>query len=111
MVSKMTRHEQHRLSSGTARVQGHEIGSPVSLFLVHAEPGCGSGMHVHPYVETWVVQRGEVHFTVGTESASASTGDIVVGPANVPHQFINIGREKLELVCIHAAAKIEQRQL
>ena len=94
--------------SRTVRFEGHQFGAPVSLFLVDAEPGRGSALHVHPYVETWVVRKGEAEFTVGEERTRAYAGDIVVAAADVPHRFENVGTERLELVCIHPNEAILQ---
>lgn len=94
--------------SRTVRFEGHQFGAPISMFLVDAEPGRGSALHVHPYVETWVVRKGEVEFTVGAERVRAFAGDIVVAAANVPHRFENVGDGRLELVCIHANEAIVQ---
>lgn len=92
----------------TVRLEGHEIGSPVSLFLVDVEPGRGSELHIHPYAETWIVQSGEAEFKVGEETVYGSAGDVVVGPAHVPHRFTNVGTGRLELVAIHPSATIQQ---
>lgn len=92
----------------TVRMEGREFGSPVSLFLVDAEPGQGSEMHIHPYAETWVIRKGEAEFTVGEETIRGGAGDIVVGPANIPHRFINVGTGRLEIVSIHPSETIEQ---
>ena len=94
--------------SRTARFDGVAHGSPVSFFLVENEPGQGSALHVHPYIETWIVRSGEVEFTVGQEKLRARGGDIVVGPAGVPHKFVNVGTGQLELVGIHASDRILQ---
>lgn len=87
--------------SRTVRFEGRDFGGQVSLFLVDAEPGRGSALHVHPYSETWVVRKGEAEFTVGGERTRAYPGDIVVAAANIPHCFENVGRDRLEIVCIH----------
>lgn len=87
--------------SRTVRFEGRDFGGQISLFLVDAEPGRGSALHVHPYSETWVVRKGEAEFTVGGERTRAYPGDIVVAAANVPHRFENVGRDRLEVVCIH----------
>lgn len=97
--------------SRTVRFEGRDFGGPVSMFLVDAEPGRGSMLHLHPYAETWVVRKGEVEFTVGVERTRAGAGDIVVAAANVPHRFENVGRERLELVCIHASDVILQENV
>jgi quercetin dioxygenase-like cupin family protein len=94
--------------SRTVRFEGHDFGGQVSLFLVDAEPGRGSALHVHPYSETWIVRKGEVEFTVGAERTRAYPGDIVVAAANIPHRFENVGSDRLEIVCIHANDTIVQ---
>ncbi|MGO4173350.1 cupin domain-containing protein [Bosea sp. TAF32] len=95
-------------TSRTARFERGSYGSQVSFFLIDNEPGQGPGLHVHPYSETWVIRSGEAEFTLGTEKLRAGAGTIVVGPAGVPHKFVNIGTGRLELVCIHANEAIVQ---
>lgn len=95
-------------ASRTVRFEGGDHGSGVSFFLVDNEPGQGSRLHVHPYTETWVVREGEAEFTVGRQKTRATAGDIVVGAANIPHKFVNIGAGRLEMVCIHASDRIVQ---
>jgi quercetin dioxygenase-like cupin family protein len=96
-------------ASRTVRFEGHEFGSPVSFFLVDAEPGRGSSLHVHPYSEVWIVRKGEAEFTVGGERTRGHPGDIVVAAADVPHRFVNVGDDRLELVCIHPSDTIVQQ--
>lgn len=94
--------------SRTVRFEGVELGSEVSFFVVSAEPGGGPGLHVHPYAETWLVRSGVAEFTVGEATTRGFAGDIVVGPANVPHRFENVGEDRLEIVCIHPRDTIQQ---
>ncbi len=94
--------------SSTVRFEGHDFGSAVSFFLVDYEPGRGTGLHFHPYSETWLVRKGEAEFTVGNEKIRAFTGDVVVGPANVPHRFENVGSDRLEVIGIHPSETILQ---
>ncbi len=106
------RHEQPQPgASRTVRFEGRELGGPVSVFLVHAEPGRGSHLHRHPYRETWIVRKGEAEFTVGSETVRARDGDIVVAAADLPHRFLNVGADDLELVCIHPSEVIVQENL
>lgn len=95
-------------TSRTARFEGAGYGSQVSFFLVDNEPGQGPGLHVHPYSETWVIRSGEAEFTVGRRKLRAGAGAIVVGPAGIPHKFVNTGPGRLELICIHANKAIVQ---
>ena len=93
---------------GSVRFEGEAYGSPVSFFHVNAAPGAGSLMHRHPYPETWVVRAGSVRFTVGETEIEGRAGDIVVGPADIPHRFLNTGTEQLDMLCIHASPRIIQ---
>lgn len=97
--------------SPTVRFEGKGYGSPVSMFITDSAPGTGSQLHVHPYRETWVVRKGAAEFLVGDERLRAFAGDIVVAPADVPHRYLNVGTEQLELVCIHPSDTIRQQDL
>ena len=96
---------------GTVKFEGGPHGSLASFFHVKNKPGTGSLLHVHPYPETWIVCAGQVRFTVGEENIEANAGDIVIGPANIPHKFLNIGNDLLELICIHPSPIIIQEGL
>lgn len=65
------------------------------------EPGTGPGLHVHPYDELFVVQQGTGRFFIGDEVIDAAAGEIVLGPAAVPHRFINLGPGRFQTVDIH----------
>jgi quercetin dioxygenase-like cupin family protein len=106
------RHDERQVGQNrTVRFEGQELGGPVSFFLVDAEPGRGSAMHVHPYSETWIVRKGEAEFTVGGQTTRGYAGDIVVAAADIPHRFLNVGEGRLELVCIHPNERILQENL
>lgn len=96
---------------GTARFEGAPHGAGASFFLVKNEPGAGASLHVHPYPETWIVLAGRVRFTVGGRSLEATAGHVVVAPADVPHKFVSLGPDRLEMVCIHPSPHIIQQDL
>jgi mannose-6-phosphate isomerase-like protein (cupin superfamily) len=75
----------------------------VSFFLVHNQPGQGPRLHHHPYDETFVILEGHVRVSIGNETLDGGPGDIVIGPARVPHGFTNSGPRPARLVCLHAA--------
>ena len=54
---------------------------------------------------------GRVRFTVGGESVEAGQGDIVVAPGQVPHGFVSLGPEMLEMVCMHPSPRFIQQDL
>ena len=89
---------------------GHRHGAEVSFFLSHNKPGTGPALHRHPYEETFIVQNGEVLFTVGEETIEAGAGDIVVVPAQTPHKFVSRS-ETHRQVSIHPVARMETEWL
>lgn len=94
---------------GTAtawRFEGHEHGATASFFLSHNTPGTGPPLHRHPYEEIFIVQEGEVLFTVGETTVEAGAGDIVIVPPGAPHKFESRGRTHRQ-VSIHPAANME----
>lgn len=104
--------ERIRLGSGRGRrFEGVEHGAGVSYFYVDNQPGQGSGLHWHPYPETWVVIEGDATFLVGGETIAATAGDTVTGPAFVPHRFVNTGTGTMRLIGIHASAVIIQTNI
>ena len=98
-------------SRRTRRFEGVEHGAAVSYFFVDNRPGEGSGLHWHPYPETWVVLEGEATFVVADRRITATAGDTVTGPAFVPHRFTNTGDGRMRLIGIHASAVIIQTDL
>ena len=93
---------------GTVKFEGALYGSMVSFFHVNAEPNKGASLHKHPYPETWIVRTGKARFTVGGEDIESGAGDIVVAGAEIPHKFMNVGTERLEIICIHPSPQIIQ---
>ena len=95
--------------SGTAhRFEGHRFGEVgVSFFLVDAPPGGGPALHTHPYAEVFVVQEGEVTFTVGDETIEASAGQIVIVPPGTPHRYVNAGTRRARHIDIHTRGRMD----
>ena len=98
-------------SRNTRRFDGQEHGAQVSFFLSHNRPGSGPELHQHPYEETFIVEYGNVSFTVGDETIDATAGDIVVVPAGTPHKFVNVGSEPLRQINIHPVERMETEWL
>ena len=84
---------------------------PFSVILVHAPPGAGPRLHRHPYPEVFVVESGQASFQLGDDTMVVRGGQIVVGPANVPHGFTNTGTGQLRLTAIHGAAAFDTQWL
>src|SRR5215217_8093482 len=92
-------------TSGSFEGAGHE--SDVSLFVVDKTPGEGPSLHRHPYSETFVVLGGRGRFELDGKQVEARAGDVVVAPAGAAHGFTSLGPERLQLVAIHAAPRME----
>ncbi|SMQ58967.1 Cupin domain-containing protein [Devosia lucknowensis] len=103
--------DRNLTTSRTIKFEGGAYGTPISFFAVDNETGQGPGLHTHPYAETWVVRRGRAEVVIGDERFEVGPGDIAVAPANTPHKFTNLGPDRLDIVCIHAAGAIEQADL
>jgi quercetin dioxygenase-like cupin family protein len=89
---------------------GHEHGATVSFFLSHNRPGTGPQLHRHPYEETFIVEEGEVLFTVGESTIEARAGDIVVVPPETPHKFVSQAATHRQ-VSIHPVARMQTEWL
>lgn len=89
----------------TFRGRRHGAGN-VSFILVELGPGEGPRLHRHAYAETFVILEGTATYRVGDEVIEASAGEIVVGPADVPHAFTNTGTGMLRQIDIHDTADI-----
>ena len=63
--------------------------------------GEGPTLHVHPYDEIFMITEGRARFTVGDRTIDAEAGDIILGPANIPHGYQNLGPERLDSLDIH----------
>jgi len=94
------------------RFEGKDIGTGVTvLFFESGRKGAGPVLHVHPYDEVFIVRRGRAMFTIGEERIEARAGDILLGPAEVPHRFENLDDAVLETTDIHLSDRWIQRDL
>lgn len=94
------------------RFEGHTVGTDVTvLFFSSEKVGAGPPLHVHTYDEVFIIRAGHALFTVGTRKIEAKAGDIVFGPANIPHKFVNLGPGRLESTDIHLSPVFAQTEL
>jgi mannose-6-phosphate isomerase-like protein (cupin superfamily) len=95
-----------------ARVEGQDLETGITvLFYSTAEVGAGPRLHVHPYDEVFLIRRGRARITGGGETIDAQAGEAVLGPAGLPHRFVNLGPEPLETVDIHMSPRWIQTDL
>ena len=86
----------------SAEFEGYLHGdTSFSLIWVNMPPGRGVRLHKHPYQEVFVIQEGQVTFTVGSNTTTLQGGHIVIVPPGVPHKFINSGEKQLVQIDIH----------
>lgn len=101
-----------RPDAWSGRVEGATLGTGVSvIFFTTDEVGGGPRLHRHPYDEVFIVREGRALFTVGDTQMEAAAGDVVFGPATVPHRFVNLGPGRLETTDIHLNDRIVQEDL
>ena len=94
------------------RVIGKDIGADATLlFFSSVRIGAGPPLHVHEYDEIFIIRQGRAMFTVGESEFEAEAGDIVFGPAGVPHKFRNLGPGLLETTDIHLSDHFAQIDL
>jgi len=94
------------------RFEGYLHGDAnVSFFLIDSPRGGGPGLHTHPYEEVFVIQDGEVTFTVGDATIQAKAGQILVVPAGVPHKYVNSGTGRTRHIDIHTSGRMSTEWL
>lgn len=103
------------LTKGETRrglLEGKGLGTNVTLIrYVTDVVGEGPTLHVHPYDEIFTITEGRARFTVGDKIIDAGPGDVVLGPANVPHGYQNIGPGRLDSLDIHLSPEWIQYNL
>ncbi len=94
------------------RFEGRDIGTGVTvLFFASDKTGAGPKLHRHPYDEVFIIREGRALFTIGARQIEAEAGDVLLAPAEVPHNFVNIGEGRLETTDIHLSDRCVQEDL
>ena len=81
------------------------------MFYEAGEIGKGAVLHLHPYAETFIVIEGRAHYKIGDAVIEAEAGEILTGPAEVPHKFTNLGPGRLRTIDIHHSPEWIQTNL
>jgi len=93
-------------------LEGKDLDTGVTvLFYATEETGKGPTWHVHPYDELFIVRAGKALFTIGDRKVEAVAGDVLLGPANIPHKYHNLGPGLLETTDIHVSDRWIQTDL
>lgn len=94
------------------RVEGPALDTGASLiFYCTDEIGRGPDLHVHPYDEIFVINEGRAEFTIGNQRIVGEAGDVLMGPADVPHKYKSLGPGRLLTTDIHLSDRIIQTDL
>ena len=103
---------QHPNSALWGLFQGKDLNTGVTLIRYTTDKiGEGPTLHVHPYDEIFTIQEGRARFTVGDQVIDAEVGDIIFGPANIPHGYQNLGPGRLDSLDIHLSPEWIQYNL
>ncbi len=83
-------------------LEGHPYGTNC-VIIRYSVDGIGEGpnLHVHPYDEVFHILEGRAEFTVGDQKFVAEAGALVIGPANIPHAYKNLGPGRLDSLDVH----------
>ncbi|RAH99967.1 cupin domain-containing protein [Acuticoccus sediminis] len=93
-------------------IPGEALGTDVTvLFYATDKVGDGPAYHVHPYGEIFIVREGRARFFIGDTVVEAGPGDVLFGPADVPHTFRNLGPSRLATTDIHLSPRRIQTNL
>ena len=97
----------------SGRVEGKDLGGTACtiLFVSIDAPGKGASLHWHPYDEVFIVREGRALYQIGEETTEAGPGDILLGPARVPHRFTTLPGGRFESVDIHLSPEWIQHDL
>ncbi|WP_241523997.1 cupin domain-containing protein [Oceaniglobus indicus] len=83
-------------------VEGVDLGVDATLlFFETEEVGKGPKLHWHPYAEIFIILEGSAAYTIGDQQLTAHAGDVLVGPATIPHSFRNLGPGRLRTLDVH----------
>ncbi|WP_280940214.1 cupin domain-containing protein [Aureimonas altamirensis] len=93
-------------------VAGIQLNGPISDRAYGTdETGAGPPLHVRPYDGTSIVVEGRARFRMGEAVLDAVAGEVVLGPAGVPHRFENLGPDRLQTIDIRHSPEWIQTDL
>jgi mannose-6-phosphate isomerase-like protein (cupin superfamily) len=88
--------------------EGHlHSDADISFFINESPVGHGPKLHKHPYQEVFVLLDGLLTFTVDHSTIYATSGQIVIVPADTPHKFTNPGPGVARHIDIHTSGRME----
>ncbi|MEW9920470.1 cupin domain-containing protein [Marimonas sp. MJW-29] len=105
MAYKLLRRSDWASAEGwNGKFEGRAVDTGVSfLFNEVREAGKGPPLHKHPYDEVYIVRKGQGHVIIGDDEMEVSEGDILIIPANTPHNVLTAGRQTTEIISVHVS--------
>ena len=86
----------------TTRARG---ATEISLIWQRQVSGASIGLHTDDREEVLVLTRGRLTVTAGDEQATLEPGDVVIVPANMPHELANAGNGPAEWFLVAPAGR------
>ena len=77
---------------------GEARGFAMRVFRI--EPGAVIPAHTHPWEHGIFVLKGEGVVRIGRSRYVVRAGDYLLIPPNVEHEYVNVGNEDFEFICV-----------
>jgi mannose-6-phosphate isomerase-like protein (cupin superfamily) len=88
----------------TITVRGEDTAGKFCMIDMLVPPGGGPVPHRHDFEETFILLEGEIETTFRGKTATVRAGETVNIPANAPHQFRNVSKQRARMLCICSPA-------
>jgi quercetin dioxygenase-like cupin family protein len=85
--------------------------APISFYVTEFARGEGPPLHLHPYPEVFLVERGTARFTAGDEELEVAAGTYVIVPADTPHRYVGADDEPVRVVSVQPSGTVRQTNL
>jgi mannose-6-phosphate isomerase-like protein (cupin superfamily) len=93
-------------------INGEDYGfSSLSFIMTETHPHGGPPLHTHETEEAHVVFRGTVEYVIGDRRFSVEGPYVARVPAGVPHTFLNIGAEPLNLTAVFPSGRLTYKEV
>lgn len=92
----------------TILLSGKDTAGQYCLIDMHVPPGGGPAPHRHDFEESFTLLEGEIEATFRGEKSIVRAGETINIPANAPHEFHNVSKQAVRLLCICSPAGQEE---
>ena len=96
--------------AGVLRIVAGADSTDGTFSLVEAceEPGSAAPLHVHHgEAEAFYVLDGQIELTCGEQTLTASAGDFVYTPKDVPHKYVVVGDKPARVLLLFSRSGFE----